>query len=217
MIREFSAGEFWFLIMAARWTLLLSLIAFAGGGLAGGVVALLRVSPLRPVRFLAAVYIKLLQGLPPLVLLFLVYFGSTLVGFSVDSWTAAVVGLTLYGSAFLGEIWRGCIEAIPAGQWDGGRAVALREFQLLRLVIVPQAVRIAIAPTVGFMVQLVKTTSITSIIGFVELTRTAQMVNNATFRPLIVFSIVAALYFVMCWPLSLLSLWLEQRMGRASR
>jgi polar amino acid transport system permease protein len=82
-------------------------------------------------------------------------------------------------------------------------------------VILPQAARIALPPTVGFLVQLLKGTSLASIIGFTELTRAAQIVNNATFRPLIVYASVAALYFILCWPLSLLSAYLEHRLERA--
>jgi polar amino acid transport system permease protein len=121
--------------------------------------------------------------------------------------------LTLYASAFLGEIWRGCIEAVPAGQWDGARALALSKPQQLRFVIIPQALRIALPPTAGFAVQAIKSTSLASVIGFVELARAAQIVNNATFRPLLVYGSVAAIYFVMCWPLSFLSQRLERRLG----
>jgi len=212
MIREFSPDEFWFLVLAARWTIFLAAVAFLGGGVAGAIVAVLRVLPHRGVRLAASAYIKVLQGIPLLILLFLVYFGSSLVGLHTDSWTAAVIGMTLYASAFLGEIWRGCIEAVPREQWDAAAALALGFGRQLRLVIVPQAARIAVAPTVGFLVQLLKSTSLASIVGFTELTRAAQMVNNATFRPLIVFGVVAGLYFALCWPLSLLSTRLEQRL-----
>ena len=146
--------------------------------------------------------------------LYLVYFGANLLGLQADAWLAAALGLTLYTSAFLAEIWRGCIQAIPRGQWDGARALALSPLLQLRLVILPQALRIAIPPTVGFMVQVLKGTSLASIIGFVELTRAAQMVNNATFRPFIVYGLVAALYFMLCWPLSAYSRRLERRLGQ---
>jgi polar amino acid transport system permease protein len=212
MIREFSADELWFLVLSVRWTILLTAVAFLGGGIGGILVAVLRVAPFGAVRFAAAAYIKVLQGLPLLILLYLVYFGANLFGIRTDAWLAAVIGLTLYASAFLGEILRGCIEAVPSGQWQAAQALALGFGRSLRLVIGPQAARIAIAPTVGFMVQLLKSTSLASILGFVELTRAAQMVNNATFRPLIVFGIVAALYFALCWPLSLISIKVEGRL-----
>ncbi len=144
--------------------------------------------------------------------LYLVYFGANLLGIEANAWTAAAIGLTLYSSAFLGEIWRGCIQAVPQVQWEAARALALGRFLQLRFVILPQALRVAIPPTVGFMVQILKGTSLASIIGFMELTRAAQIVNNATFRPFIVYALVAGLYFALCWPLSLLSQALERRL-----
>jgi polar amino acid transport system permease protein len=212
VIREFTLSEAWFLVQAVRWTVLLAVLAFVGGGVVGLVIAVLRVSKRRLPRGVAIAYIKLFQGTPLLMQLYLVYFGANLLGLQANAWLAAALGLTFYTSAFLGEIWRGCIQAIPRGQWDGARALALGPLLELRLVILPQAFRIAIPPTVGFMVQVLKGTSLASIIGFAELTRTAQMVNNATFRPFIVYGLVALLYFLLCWPLSAYSRRLEKRL-----
>jgi polar amino acid transport system permease protein len=214
MMRELTLNEVWFLVQAVRWTLLLAFLAFLGGGVVGLVIAILRVAETGPWRLIAATYIKIFKGTPLLVQLFLAYFGVNLLGLRVDSWTAAALGLTLHSSAFLGEIWRGCIQAVPLTQWEGAKAMGLGSILRLRLVILPQAFRIAIPPTVGFSVHLVKSTSVASIIGFTELTRAAQMVNNATFRPFIVFAIVATLYFVLCWPLSRLGQRLERRFDR---
>ncbi len=214
MIRDFTISELWFLVFAVRWTILLSLTAFLFGGLAGLAVAMLRIAPSRVLRGIAIGYIQVFQGTPLLLQLYLVYFGANLIGWRPDAWVAAALGLTFYASAFLSEIWRGCIQAIPRGQWEGARSIALGYVLQLRLVILPQALRIAVPPTVGFMVQLLKGTSLASIIGFTELTRAAQIVNNATFRPFTVYAIVAILYFALCWPLSLLSQRLEQRLGR---
>lgn len=213
MIREFTTSEFLYLVLAARWTLLLSAIALVGGGAVGLGVALARIAPARLVRGAARVYVRLFQGTPLLMQLFLLYFGANIFGVQTDAWTAAALGLIFYSSAFLGEIWRGCLEAVPSGQWDGARALGLSGWRLMRLVIIPQAARIAIPPTVGFAVQAIKATSLASVIGFVELTRAAQVVNNATFRPMLVYFTVAALYFLMCWPLSYYSQRLERRLG----
>ena len=214
MIREFTVDELVFLLLTARWTLALSLIALIGGGSVGLFVALARASQRTAWRAAAQVYIRVFQGTPLLMQLFLLYFGASIIGVQADAWTAAALALTLYCSAFLGEIWRGCIEAIPAGQWDGARALALRRLQQLRLIVLPQALRIALPPTVGFAVQAIKSTSLASVIGFVELTRAAQIVNNATFRPLLVYASVAVIYFLLCWPLSVLSQRLERHLGR---
>jgi polar amino acid transport system permease protein len=213
MIREFTSTEFFFLLRAAQWTVVLSLIAFVGGGLFGIVVGVVRTARFAPLRWMMTGYIQLFQGTPLLMQLFLVYFGLGLWGLRLDPWTAVVIGFTAYASAFLGEIWRGCIQAIPAAQWEAARALALPYGMTLVLVILPQAVRIAIPSTVGFLVQIVKGTSLAAIIGFVELTRAGQLVTNATFRPMAVYCTVAALYFVLCWPISLASQWLEKRYG----
>jgi polar amino acid transport system permease protein len=169
----------------------------------GLAVAILRVAPIRPLRLAMIGYVQLFQGTPLLLQLFVVFFGADLLGFEVDAWSAAALGLTLYTSAFLGEIWRGSIEAVPAAQWEAARGLALRYGQALRLVILPQAVRIALPPTTGFLVQVVKSTSLASVIGFVELTRTGQLISKATYRPLLVSGVVGGIYFVLCWPLSL--------------
>lgn len=217
MIRQFTFNEVLLLLGALKWTLALSAIAFAGGAGMGLTIALARTAASRALRLLAAGYIQVFQGTPLLMQLFLVFFGATVIGLDVDPWTAASLGLTLNAGAFLGEIWRGCIQAVPKGQWEAAEALGLRYFGRMRWVILPQAMKIAIPPTVGYLVQLIKSTSLAAIIGFAELTRTGQLVNNATFRPFLVFSLVALLYFAMCWPLSLLSARLERRAAAPTR
>ena len=217
MFRAFSYNEFLFLLSAVQWTLALSAIAFIGGATVGLVIALARTSDIKAVRLAATGYIQLFQGTPLLMQLFLVFFGATVMGLDLNPWAAAALGLTLNASAFLGESWRGCIQAVPRGQWEAASALGLRYPGLMRYVILPQAVKVAVPPTVGFLVQLIKSTSLAAIIGFTELTRAGQIVNNATFQPFLVFGIVAVLYFLMCWPLSLLSARLERRYALATR
>ena len=211
-MRQFSTNEFLFILAAMRWTVVLSLIAFALGGALGAIIAVLRIAAFAPIRLAAVGYIQLFQGTPLLMQLFLVYYGLGLFGLRLDAWTAVTIAYSVYTAAFLGDIWRGCIQAVPREQWEAGRSMSLTYFQLLRLIIIPQAVRIAIPPTVGFLVQLIKATAVASIIGFVELTRAGQLMNNATFQPTIVYPIVAVLYFLLCWPLSLWSQHLEKRL-----
>ena len=215
---QLGANHVWYLIAAAQWTVLLSLVAFTGGALVGLPIALMRVSPSHVLRIVAGGYIQLIQGTPLLILLFLTYFGLGILGYKLAPLVAAGLALTLYAAAFLGEIWRGCIEAVPRTQWEASDCLGLDRFQQYAYVILPQAVRIAIPPTVGFMVQIVKNTSLASVVGFVELARAGQIVNNSTFEPFIIFCIVAAIYFAMCYPLSLASRFLERRAnaGRAS-
>jgi polar amino acid transport system permease protein len=206
-----------FLLRGFGWTIVLSLLAFIGGGVLGFVLALARVYAARPLRTLAMLYIKLVQGTPLLFLLFLTYFGLPALGLIVDPLVAAALGLSIYVSAYLGEIWRGCLEAVPRTQEEAAVCLALNWRQRLVHVILPQAVKIATPPTVGFMVQIVKNTSLASAIGFVEMVRAGQMINNATFRPFIVFVLIAALYFVLCYPLSAWSRRLEGRFDVAHR
>jgi polar amino acid transport system permease protein len=190
------------LLLAARWTVALSLVAFIGGGLVGLALLLLRVSKLRGGATFVSGYVQLFQGTPLLMQLFLAYFGLALFGFKTTAWFAAAFALTLYTSAFLTEIWRGCVEAIPRGQWEAGQSLALNFRELLRYVILPQAGRIAIAPTVGFLVQVIKGTALASVIGFIELTKAGSMITNATFAPFLTYSCVALLYFALCYPIS---------------
>lgn len=215
MIREFSQADIFFIVSAIRWTLLLSLIAFVGGAIGGMLIALARTSRNVVLNRFARAFIEVFQGTPLLMQLFLVYFGLAVVGLPINPLLAAAVALTLHASAYLGEIWRGAIEAVPQGQSEAATALSLSYPDRMRHAILPQAMRVATAPTVGFLVQLIKGTSLASIIGFTELTRAGQIVNNATFQPFLVFGTVAALYFILCWPLSLLARHMEARMRRA--
>ncbi|MDF2781980.1 MAG: transporter permease [Geminicoccaceae bacterium] len=212
MLREFTINEVWYLVFAARWTLALTAIAFLGGGLVGLLVMVLRVLPIKPVNWLAIVYIQAIQGTPLLGQLFLFYFGLSIFGYDVSPWVAAGAALSIYASGFLAEIWRGCVQAVPRTQWEASAALGLSFLEQLRHVILPQALRIAIPPTVGFLVQVVKNTSLASAIGFVELTRAGQIVNGATFQPFVVYVTVALIYFAICFPLSLWSQHLERRL-----
>lgn len=214
MIRDINANDFLFILAALRWTVLLSVLACLFGVPLGLVVAVGRLSGHFALRWATAGYIQFLQGTPLLMQLFLVFFGANLMGWRIDPWPAAIVAFTLYTGAFLGDIWRGCIEAIPHGQWEAARSLALPWAVTLYRVILPQAARIATPPTVGFLVQVIKGTSLTAIIGLTELVRAGQMINNATFQPLAVYGAVAGLYFAVCWPLSRYSQRLERRLGR---
>jgi len=214
-MRTFGTPEFLFILAAARWTLALSAMAFVGGAIGGLLVALARTSESAVARGVATVFVQVFQGTPLLLQLFLVFFGAPVLGWDINPWIAAGVALILNTSAFLGEIWRGCIQAIPRGQWEAADALGLHYVARMRDVVLPQAFKIALAPTVGYMVQVVKGTSLAAIIGFTEVTRAGQIINNATFQPLIVFGSVAAIYFVLCWPLSLLAGRMERRQAAA--
>lgn len=200
------------LLVAAQWTVALSLIAFVGGGLVGVLMLALRLSHLPGVPTLVSAYVQLFQGVPLLVQLFLAYYGLGLFGINTSPWVAAGIGLTLYASAFLTEIWRGCVAAIARGQWEASESLALNFYEQLRYVILPQALRIAVPPTVGFSVQVIKGTALASVIGFMELTKVGKTIANATYSPFLVFSCVALMYFALCYPVSLYAKSLERKL-----
>lgn len=213
MFQTFGWGHVEFLVTALQWTAALAGIAMLGGALGGLLMVALRLSPVRALRGAARTVTYVVQGTPLLVQLFLAYFGAAQAGLQVPPLLAAALSFTLWASAFLGEIWRGAIEGVPSGQREAGLALGLRPSQVMRRIVLPQAVRPAIPPTVGFLVQLVKNTAIASIIGFRELTRAGQIVANVTFQPMAVFLVVALLYFALCYPLSLVARRLERRLG----
>lgn len=205
------------LLLAARWTAVLSLIAFVGGGLVALALLVARLAKLRGAQTAVATYVQVFQGTPLLMQLFLAYFGLALFGINVSPWVAAALALTLYTSAFLTEIWRGSVDAVPKGQWEAAQALAMNLREQLRHVIGPQALRIALPPTVGFLVQVIKGTALASVIGFVELTKAGSMITNASFRPFTVYACVALMYFLLCWPISAWSRSLERTLHVARR
>ena len=209
---QFSLWDiFTFLLGAMRWTVALSLIAFVGGGLVGLGLLMLRFAQLRGVGTAVTWYVQIFQGTPLLMQLFLVDFGLALLGMDTSPLVSAAICLTLYASAYLTEIWRGCVDAVPRAQWEASASLALDFPQQMRHVILPQAARVAIAPTVGFMVQIIKGTALASVIGFVELTKAGQMISNATYEPFLAYTFVGLLYFALCYPLSRWSQRLESR------
>jgi len=201
--------EFLFLIESAGWTLLLTLIASILGGVLALGLAIARVSVHIVLKEVARLYISVIQGIPVLMVLFLSYYGLAQAGLDLPPVIAASVALSIYASAYLGDIWRGAIQSVHRQQWEASASLALTRMQQYRYVILPQSVKIALPPTVGFLVQLVKNTSIVSIVSVIELTRAGQLVNNVTFEPFKVFIIVALIYLAICYPMSRASRYLE--------
>lgn len=199
-----------FLLEGTLWTIVLSLMAFGGGGIMGFLIALGRIAPIRVIRLVVSAWVQLIQGTPLLIIMFMVYFGLPQLGMTISPLLAAGLSLTIYASAYLGEIWRGCIQAVPRAQWEAAECLALSSTQRMFKVVLPQAIKLATPPTVGFSVQIIKNTSLASVVGFVELARAGQLINNSIFEPFIIYLIVAALYFCLCFPVSVLSRRLEQ-------
>ncbi len=205
------------LLLAARWTILLSLVSFIGGAFVGLLLLFMRISKKKWLRVFSKYYVELFQGTPLLMQLFIAFFGLGLVGVDVPAWLAAGITLILWAAAFLTEIWRGCVESVQKGQWEASASLGMGRLQQMRYVILPQAMRVAIPPTVGFAVQVIKGTAVTSIIGFVELSKAGTVVTNATFQPFTVYGLVALIYFALCWPLSKSSQILERKLNVAHR
>jgi polar amino acid transport system permease protein len=205
------------LLVGAGWTVALSAIAFVLGGAGGLAVLCVRIAPSALLQGFAKAYIEFFQDTPLLMQFFLIFFGLALFGVDISPMAAAALGLTFFTSAYLAEIWRGCVDALPKGQWEASACLAMSRWEQLRHVILPQALRIAIPPTVGFSVQVVKGTAVASIIGFVEITKTGTMIANATFKPLTVYAMVAVGYFLLCYPLSACARRIERRLHAVGR
>lgn len=213
----FTLVHFLYLLQATLWTVVLTVLAFGLGSLAGFVVMLARTARARWIRAVSMIYVDIIQGTPLLIVLFLIYFGLAVVGIELPALLAAAISLMIYCSAFLGEIWRGCVQSVPRTQSEAAECLGLTRWQTLVDVILPQAMRIATPPTVGFLVQVLKNTSLASVVGFVELTRASQVINNSLFQPFLVFGIAGALYFALCYPLSRLSRALERKLNVGRR
>jgi polar amino acid transport system permease protein len=213
MMRAIGSGDFLYILYGLAWTAALSFAALLAGGLLSAMLVSLRLLRSRPINGLIYGYVTLFQGTPLLGQLMFFYFGLSIIGIETSPFLAAVLALTLHAAAFLSEIWRGAIQAIPVQQWEAGESLGLSRPATLLYVVLPQAVRAAIPPTVGFLVILIKDSSLASLVGFVETMRAAQIVSNSTFRPFLVYGTAAALYFCLCWPIAMLSRHLETRVS----
>lgn len=211
-MRTFTLSDFASLLSALQWTVALVLIALAIGAPLGLGLALLRGHRAAPLRWLVAALQQLVQGVPLLGLLMFFYFGMPVfLGIEVPALTAVSVAFIIYTAAFLGQIWYGGIQAVKHEQWEAAACLGLSKWHQFRHVIAPQAFRLSLPPTVGFLVQLIKGTSLASVVGFVELARAGQIASAATFQPLLVYSCVALLYFAACLPLTM---WARNLEGR---
>lgn len=196
-------------------TIVLVLASGALGTVLGLVFGVLRSAPFAPLRWLAAIYTNFIRGIPILIiLLFLYYEIPLLFPYATFSQTVtAVAGLSVYAGAYMAEIFRGSIQAIPKGQWEAGEALGLNYVQRMRYVVMPQALKIAVPPAVGFLIALVKASSLVSVIAATDLTRAGKIVASQNGAPLYTFLVVAALYFIVSYPLSLFGRWYERRLA----
>ncbi|MCI1031444.1 amino acid ABC transporter permease [Raoultella terrigena] len=204
----------WLLLESFETTLFLSAIAIAVGTLIGTCVSVLRALNITIINFLLRIYIEVFRGTPLLMQLFFVYFGLPMLGIQVDKFWAAFCAISLYTGAYVAEVMRSGIEAVPKGQIEAASALGLSFGQRLWYVVCPQGLRIALPPLVGVYVSVIKDTSLATVIGYNELMRRAMELLLQYGRPLEVLITVGFLYFIICFPISKFSEWLERRLSR---
>lgn len=168
-------------------------------------------------RWPATIYVDTLRNLPVLVVLFVMRFGPPVLGVSLDSFTAALIGLTLYNSAHLAEIVRAGIDNVPAHQTDAARATGMKPAAVLWWVVSPQALRIMLPALISQFVILLQATSLATAINVVELTRTGQILFSRYGNPLEVFTLIAVVYFLVNYALSQLATTLHSRLSTTDR
>lgn len=211
-------AEWWPQIAAATWnTLLLTACSFALAIAIGLLLAVGKISPLRPVRAFCKGYIEVARGVPALAILFLIYFGLVPLGIVLDAFVAGFVGLGMSAGGYIAEVFRSGIQAIHKGQREAALAVGMTPLMSFRYIILPQAVRIVLPPLLNMLIILLKDTSICSLISTPELMLRAKDLAMMSFLPMHLFLLAGAIYFVLAWPMSILTRRVEARLRRGMR
>jgi polar amino acid transport system permease protein len=195
-------------------TIFLCLVSGALGVGVGMVFGIARSAPFAPLRWVASVYTNFVRGIPILIILLFLYFAIPLM-FPYATFSrgvTAVLGLSVYCGAYMAEIFRGSIQAIPRGQLEAAEALGMHYVKRMRHVVLPQALKIAVPPLVGFLIALVKASSLVSVIGYTDLTRAGRIVTSQNHLPLSTYLVVAVLYFLVSYPISLFGRWYERRL-----
>lgn len=204
------------LFRGAGVTIVICLVTVVIGtiiGIAGGVALTVGNKEL---KYAARIYVNAIRGVPLLIILFMVYYAVPILvpGTIVSREFASIFGLSIYAGAYISELVRGAIESIPVGQSEAAMAIGMTTTQRMALIVMPQAFRLLIPPLVGFIIALIKDSSLISIIGFIDLTRSGKIIGNLTMNPLLTFAFVALIYFAICYPLSKLASYLEKRLHK---
>jgi len=193
-----------YLLRGTQVTIELSLMAFAGGGLLGFTLAMLRVLGGSDMTLIVKPIVDVIRGSPLLVQLLAIYLGSSALGFSLNPLTAAFVGLSINAGAYLSEIIRGAITSVPKGQTEAGLAIGLSPAFVVWEIVLPQALPVIVPAAMGFLISLVKDTSLAYVLGLLELTRAARDIVDRTLDPFHTYVLVMMIYFALCYPLSVL-------------
>lgn len=214
MFSSFDGQDLLLILQGTVTTLQICALAVLLGGALGVLFGILATSPVSPLRWISGIWVGAIRGVPVLLIIFFVYFGLPLAvpGSNVPEYWAAVAALSVFASAYVSEIVRGSIRAIPRGQFEAAEALGLSYLQTLRWVVMPQATRIIIPPGIGFLVILIKDSSLVAVIGLIELMRAGNIVASQTGQPILAYLVVGAVYFLICYPLSLLGRRYERRL-----
>jgi cystine transport system permease protein len=199
---------------AVQFTLPLSVISFILGLILAVLTALARISTVRPLQWIARVYVSIIRGTPLLVQLFILFYGLPTVGITIDPFPAAVIGFSLNVGAYASEVIRAAILSIPKGQWEAADTIGMSYSQTLRRVILPQASRVSVPPLSNTFISLVKDTSLAALILVTEMFRVAQQIAATNYEFLLLYGQAAIIYWVICFSLSLVQGRLEHRFDR---
>jgi len=204
-----------FLLSGVGMTLLISALTLVAATAGGLLIAIMASSRLWPLRAVATGFGELIRNTPILVQLLWVYYVlPILLDIRLDALTACVIGLSIYSSAFIAEVFRAGIQAVPAGHREAAQVLGLSPVQAFTRIVAPQAVRTVLPPLAANFVQLIKYSSLAAVISVGEVTRRGMELSSSTFRPLEIFSFIAVIYFLICWPLSQgVRVW-ERRLAR---
>jgi cystine transport system permease protein len=212
-----AADAFPFLLQGTVYTVELSLGAMALGSILGLAVALMRLSPRRPLAWAARAYVSALRGTPLLAQLFIIYYGLPEFGIELEPMTCALLGFSLNTAAYTSETMRAAILSIDGGQWEAAASLGMTRWQILRRAILPQAVRVALPSLGNSFISLVKDTSLAATIQVPELFRQAQLITARTFDVFTMYLSASLVYWVLAASLSLVQHRLERRVGRYVR
>jgi polar amino acid transport system permease protein len=200
------------LLLAARFTLLVSVLGIGLGLVIGALICAAGLSPVPALRRLAALWVSFLRGVPLLVQLLLVYYLLPVVGIDVPAMVAAVVTVGICASAYISEIWRGAISALPRGQTEAAAAIGMNPADIWTRVILPQAISLSLPALINELILLVKASSLVSVVGILEITRSSQALAATTYRPLEVYVAAACIYLAINLCLAAVGRYLEHRM-----
>lgn len=217
MFEEFTPGHIIPLLEGACVTVVICLASIVIGTAIGLVVGMILTTNNKELRMAARIYVNALRGVPLLIILFMIYYAVPLLlpGTHVSREFASVAGLSIYAGAYIAELVRGAIQSIPKGQTEAAEALGMTTVQRMGLIIMPQAARLLLPPLVGFIIALIKDSSLISVIGYIDLTRSGKIIGNLTMNPLLAFAFVALIYFVICYSLSRFAAYLEIRLRAA--